>query len=119
MKGASDISKPLFSLPSTIQELTNKEESWNMIKIGVNPLEKGKLLNNLGTVSTKERAKKTRKKVTSSLSPDSLYRSVKILPKTLQYDYERRHITKEASKSNLINNNLLSDGRSTSNDENS
>jgi hypothetical protein len=46
----------------------------------------------------------------SALSADSLYRSVKLLPQTLQYDYERRRIAQEAGKISTPMSRLLGDG---------
>ena len=65
--GVSELSKPVLSLPSAIQRLGEKEDSWDLIKAGVNPLEDGKLLGNFKASSTKQRAKLPKKKVCNVL----------------------------------------------------
>ena len=56
-------SRPVLSLPSTIQKLNDNEDTWDLIKSGVNPLEGGRLIGNLGATSTKERAALPKKTV--------------------------------------------------------
>ena len=57
-------SKPVLSLPSTIQKLNDNGDAWDLIKSGVNPLDDGgRLIGNLGATSTKERAALPKKTV--------------------------------------------------------
>jgi hypothetical protein len=44
------------------------------------------------------------------LAVDSLYRSVRLLPNKLQYDYSRKKRSDEAVKGSTLFNRLLSDG---------
>lgn len=63
ISGVTLISKPLLSLPSVIEKLRGKEDSWGLIRAGVNPLEQSRLLGNFGAASTREKAKLPKKRV--------------------------------------------------------
>lgn len=63
ISGVTLISKPLLSLPAAIEKLRGKEDSWGLIRAGVNPLEQSRLLGNFGATSTREKAKLPKKRV--------------------------------------------------------
>ena len=110
--GIDTISKPLMSLPSSIQQ---SEEVWNLFQAGVNPLDnQPRLMSNFDATSTRQRAKMKKKapqfeKPVSNLAPDALYRSIKTLPTTFKYDYERRVRARESLTEAELNRQL-SDG---------
>ena len=113
LSSVMEVSRPVLMLPSAIQQLNDNDDAWNLIKAGVNPLEQGKLLGNLGATSTKQRAALPKPRAPSALSADSLYRSVRLLPNKLTYDYNRRKTAKALETGmGLPTNRLLGDGES-------
>ena len=120
LSSVMEVSRPVLMLPSAIQQLNENDDAWNLIKAGVNPLEQGKLLGNLGATSTKQRAALPKSRAQPVLSADSLYRSVRLLPNKLTYDYNRRK-TAKALETGMgpPTNRLLSDGESSTLDQQS
>ena len=111
LSSVMEASRPVLMLPSAIQQLNDNDDAWNLIKAGVNPLEQGKLLGNLGATSTKQRAALPKTRAPSVLAVDSLYRSVRLLPNKLTYDYNRRKTAKALeSGMGAPTNRLLGDG---------
>jgi len=103
----------MLALPSSIQSLAGNGtssggEAWTLMRSGLNPLEidsSPRLLGRFDATNTRQRVQSFRKKQPSSQrqtgvtsSPDALYRSVKLLPNKLKYDYERRRVAQEGAK---------------------
>ena len=112
--GIDTISKPLMSLPTTIEQ---SEEAWSLLQAGANPLIKQpKLIGSFDATSTRQRAKLKKKapqfeKQPNALAPDALYRSVKTLPSTLKYDYERRVRSRDSEAEAQLSRQLADGSR--------
>ncbi len=87
---AKDLGNSISSLPDDFSKLASMDrtEAFSLVRIGVNPLKKPKMIGGLENKSIKDRVKtQKRKKPPNALN---LATKVQSLPKQLQYDYERQ-----------------------------
>lgn len=114
VQGSISIIDVVSDIPSTIQELSNRSDTWSLIASGVNPFEKPKLIGNFKSTNTAARVKKL-KRVPKALTAASTIASMQTLPSKLKYDYERQVRRQEAIKFgevSVISDQMLSESSS-------
>ena len=114
-RNAKELGNSISSLPDDISKLASMDraEAFSLVRIGVNPLKKPKMIGGLENKRIKDKVKtQKRKKTPNALN---LAARVQSLPRRLQYDYKRK-VQREALRGESVyvnSNRQLSSGNDT------